>query len=82
MNKLLSIFAIVSGFLANSPFLEAHYSNAKDHTCNGSHSDKYIGVYYRSDVTDGRLQTIPVITLNKDGTAIVYFGEALDLFGN
>ncbi|MBA2369823.1 MAG: hypothetical protein H0V82_12525 [Candidatus Protochlamydia sp.] len=50
-------------------------------TCNSSrnHPSKYVGVYYRSDVPVDRLtaSSLPIITLNENGTAIVYTGEAL-----
>ena len=43
-----------------------------------NHTLKYVGVYYRADIpADARNFSIPYITLNEDGTAIVYFGEAL-----
>ncbi|MBA3604274.1 MAG: hypothetical protein H0W50_11715 [Parachlamydiaceae bacterium] len=49
-------------------------------TCNSSekHSSKFVGVYYRSDLPANDLSSsMPIITLNETGTAIVYLGEAL-----
>jgi hypothetical protein len=51
-------------------------------TCNSpkNHPEKYVGVYFRSDVPGGDaglLVSLPVLTLNVDGTAILYVGESL-----
>lgn len=67
---------------ANSSENDQYFRHKKNKTCNSSnnHSSKYVGVYYRSDLPGNdsiRNFSQPIITLNEDGTAIVYFGEAL-----
>ena len=41
------------------------------------HPQEYVGIYFRSDVVSSD-QSNPIVTLNADGTAILYYGFALD----
>lgn len=74
--SLLLLFACLMVAYAFEAFADCKH---KEKTCNcpRKHPSKYVGVYYRSDVIDVNLASLPIITLNEDGTAIIYFGEAL-----
>ncbi len=75
--NVLLILACLMVTYASEAFAE-HRHHEK--TCNSSrnHPSKYVGVYFRSDALPGPVsQSLPIITLNENGTAIVYFGEAL-----
>lgn len=74
--NLLLLFACLMVAYASEAFASCKH---QEKTCNSSrkHPSKYVGVYYRSDVVDPPSQSLPIITLNENGTAIVYFGEAL-----
>lgn len=74
----MTLILLACFMIANTPEAFADCKH-KEKTCNCSrkHASKYVGVYYRSDVININAQNLPVITLNEDGTAIIYFGEAL-----